>query len=187
MIPPLISIRLRPIAWPGALVAAVISACALGYPAAAADVYLEPEAFLTEAFPEAPPKAEVLWITKEREETARRILGHDFGVLRQRYWRNGDQTAWILDEIGKEHPITTGLLVEKRAIKRIRVLVYRESRGWEVRYPFFTNQFDGATLTSDLELDRHIDGISGATLSVRALTRLARLALYFHGEATGAP
>ena len=30
------------------------------------------------------------------------------------------------------------------------------------------------------ELDRTIDGISGATLSTRALTKLARLALYLH-------
>jgi hypothetical protein len=32
------------------------------------------------------------------------------------------------------------------------------------------------------ELDRNIDGISGATLSVRALTRLARVALLLDAE-----
>ena len=59
----------------------------------------------------------------------------------------------------------------------VRVLIYRESRGWEVKYPAFTDQFRGARLTSDGKLDQSIDGISGATLSVHALTRLARLAL----------
>ncbi len=77
-------------------------------------------------------------------------------------------------------PITTGLAVDDGAIERIRVLVYRESRGWEVRYDFFTAQFIGARLDGDARLDRRIDGISGATLSVRALTNLARLALYLH-------
>lgn len=153
----------------------------------AADVYQAPEVFLSEVFEGTIPEPDVLWITEPRGKAARRILGHDFAVLRQRYWRSGDQTAWILEEIGKEHPITTGIVVKEKAIEKIRVLIYRESRGWEVRYPFFTDQFRGAMLGNDLELDRHIDGISGATLSVRALTRLARLALYLHGEAVSAP
>ena len=62
------------------------------------------------------------------------------------------------------------------------MLVYRESRGDEVRYPRFTGQFTGAGLNSRQELDRGIDVISGATLSVNALTRLARLALYLDGQ-----
>jgi hypothetical protein len=60
----------------------------------------------------------------------------------------------------------------------VKVLIFRESRGWEVRYPFFTDQFKDATLTAERNLDRKIDGISGATLSVNALTKLARLALF---------
>jgi hypothetical protein len=62
------------------------------------------------------------------------------------------------------------------------VLIFRESRGWEVRHDFFTDQFKGVTLNDDRELDLPIDNISGATLSVRALTRLARLALYLHNN-----
>jgi hypothetical protein len=50
-----------------------------------------------------------------------------------------------------------------------------------VRYPFFTDQFDGATLTAKSRLDRNIDGITGATLSVGAVTRIARVALIFDG------
>ena len=41
-----------------------------------------------------------------------------------------------------------------------------------------TLQFKDATLTTERNLDRKIDGISGATLSVNALTKLARLALF---------
>ncbi|RKZ69477.1 MAG: FMN-binding protein, partial [Gammaproteobacteria bacterium] len=32
------------------------------------------------------------------------------------------------------------------------------------------------------QLDRHIDGISGATLSVKAMTKMARLALLLNHE-----
>jgi hypothetical protein len=64
----------------------------------------------------------------------------------------------------------------------MQVLIYRESYGWEVRYPFFTDQFTGLQLDDDLHLTDSIDGISGATLSVNALTKLSRLALYLHNE-----
>jgi Na+-transporting NADH:ubiquinone oxidoreductase subunit NqrC len=33
-----------------------------------------------------------------------------------------------------------------------------------------------------MRLDRHIDGISGATLSVNAINKLSRLALYLHQQ-----
>ena len=66
-------------------------------------------------------------------------------------------------------------------ISQVRILTYRESRGGEVRYPAFLNQFNGAGLQQNGDLTRNIDGISGATLSVSALNRMARLALYFDG------
>jgi hypothetical protein len=84
----------------------------------------------------------------------------------------------VLDEIGKEMPTTVGIAINDSAVERVKVLVYRESRGWEVKSPAFTAQFFGARLAGQ-NLDRHIDGISGATLSVRALSRLTRLALLF--------
>ena len=102
--------------------------------------------------------------------------------LRVRYWREDRRTAWVLDEIGKDKPITTGFVIKQGRIERVRVLIFRESRGWEVRHSFFTDQFRDARLTEDRNLDRDIDGISGATLSVRAMKKLAALALYLDGE-----
>jgi hypothetical protein len=146
-------------------------------PATAAEVYLPAEIFLAQSFDGKVPDPEVLWISGETRDAVQKILGHSPGALRVRYWARGERSAWILEEIAKTQPITTGIVVDKGAIARIAVLTYRESRGWEVRYPFFTDQFKGATLTGGHQLDRNIDGISGATLSVRALTRLARVAL----------
>jgi hypothetical protein len=146
------------------------------------DTYQEPEAFLRETFPEGVPEPEVLWLIGEIEKDVKAIMGHDLGQLRVRYWFKDGRSAWILEEIGKEEPITTGIVVDEGKIERIKVLIFRESRGWEVRYDFFTGQFKGAQLQEDHELDRPIDNISGATLSVRALTKLARLALYFHNN-----
>jgi len=137
---------------------------------------------VSEAFAGDPPKPKVLWITKKLRPTVREIMGHNLNRLRVRYWRRDGRSAWVLEEVGKERPITVGLIVRRDSDSRlesIHVLEYRESRGDEVRQAFFRDQFTGATLTREQQLDRPIDGISGASLSVRAMTKLARLALFF--------
>ena len=60
----------------------------------------------------------------------------------------------------------------------MKVLIYRESHGWEVKHEFFTDQFKDIGLKSNNKLDGYIDNISGATMSVDALRNLGRLALY---------
>jgi len=151
------------------------------------DVYLTPDGFLAQAFDGEIPELKKFWVTKAYKGDIKEILDRDLGVLRVSYWRRDERTAWILEEVGKVQPITTGLVIDGGALAQISVLVYRESRGWEVRHDFFTDQFIGARLLDDHDLDRSIDGISGATLSVRALTKLARLALYLHEAATQGP
>lgn len=150
---------------------------------ASAEVYQEPADFLDEVFAGQTPEPQVLWLTGELRDHASAILGHPPSMLRVRYWAASGRSAWILEEIGKEEPITAGFVVAEGRLERVKVLVFRESRGWEIRHPFFTDQFTEAELTGDRELDRNIDGITGATLSVRAMKRLARLALYLDRQA----
>jgi len=123
-------------------------------------------------------------LTQETKAEIKAVFGRDYQGLRIRYWQLDNRTAWILEEIGKVKPITTGFLIEDGAMLQMQVLIYRESHGWEVRYPFFTDQFTGLKINRNAELNKKIDGISGATLSVNALTRLSRLALYLHGKVT---
>ncbi len=150
----------------------------LAFPVWAADQETEVSRFLGETFTSA-PAAETLWLSGDLLPAVRGILGHDYPAPRLRYWRAGQRTVWVLDEIGKEMPITAGIAIESGAVLRVKVLVYRESRGWEVKSTAFTAQFFGARLDAEYKLDKSIDGISGATLSVRALSRLTRLALLF--------
>jgi len=84
--------------------------------------------------------------------------------------------------VGKDLPITVGIVVDANYIESLRVLTYRENRGGEVATPAFTEQFNGSALDGDSTLNTHIDGITGATLSVRALTRLATMALFLHSD-----
>lgn len=144
------------------------------------DVYLTVEAFLDSQFDQV-PTSQMLWLDDAARAEARAVSGEDPG-FRRRFWQDGPRTAWVLDVIGRDHPITVGITVEQDRITDVRVLVYRESRGWEVRHDFFTRQFDGAQLAQS-RLDRRIDGITGATLSVDAMRRAARLALWLHARA----
>ena len=153
----------------------IVSAAAWG----AADIgqYQSRAEFLQETFGTEQPASDVVWFDDELRGKAEQILGHAPTVLRLRYWFDTTRTAWIIDEIGKELPITFGIVIENREIQALHVMQFRESRGWEIRYPFFTRQFAKLRLDESGSLDQRIDGISGATLSVKAATRSARLAL----------
>lgn len=134
-----------------------------------------------------PVENKVLWLNKSLQQRAATILGHNYQGLRVRYWQAGSRSAWILDEIGKEQPITTGIVVENNQIVAVDVLVYRESRGGEVQQSFFTKQFQGLSLDKNDKLSKKIDGITGATLSVWALQKVARLALMFDSQKGATP
>jgi len=144
--------------------------------AAEPGTYQTTDAFVTEVFGEAAPPARALWMRAGLRDEVAAVLGRQ-PAPRIRYWQQEGRTLWVLDAVGKDQPITAGVVVEDGAIGDIRVLAFRESRGWEVRYPFFTDQFHDALLTPERKLDRRIDGITGATLSVRAMTNMARVAL----------
>ena len=147
-----------------------------------ATVYQSNEEFVSSVFEGKPPSPSFVWMRGEIKTDVANVLGHPYSGLRIRYWKKDQHTAWVLEEIGKERPITTGIEINNGSIARVRVLAFRESRGGEVRYDFFTKQFKHAQLKADNTLNHPIDGITGATLSVNALKRLARLALYLDSK-----
>ena len=157
----------------------------MGSPGLAEDVIEPPDQFIARTFDPDPPAPKALWLTPDLQEDIQHILGHKMQRLRLRYWQEKGKTAWILEDIGKEQPITAGFVVGQDGIESVHLLIYRESRGWEIRYPYFRRQFKSAQLQENLRLDTPIDGISGATLSVHAMERMTRLALLFHQAVTG--
>jgi hypothetical protein len=146
-----------------------------------ASVYETQPEFLDRAFSGSPPEPAMLWLSGDRKSGVRQLLGHDYPALRLRYWCRERRSAWVLEEIGKDLPITVGIIIDKGTIRDLRVLTYRESRGGEVATPAFTDQFIDATLDGG-RLNVPIDGISGATLSVQALTKLAAVALFLNTD-----
>ena len=150
-----------------------------GEAAGGAQQYLSTEDFLARAFPEGAPAPESLWPSSELRQRLADVLGHKPG-LRFKYWGVPGKTAWILDEIGKDRPITAGVIIADGVIQDIRVLTFRESRGWEIKYDFFTQQFIDMWLSAEDQLSGKVDSITGATLSVKAMKRMARAALLLH-------
>lgn len=149
----------------------------IAFSVSARGIYQTNEDFLAEAFNQDVPKSQVVWLKGDLKKNITEILGHKYAGLRIRYWHKEGRKAWILEEIGKVEPITFGIITAEDKVEKVKVLAFRESRGGEIRYPAFTQQFNDAQLM-EKKLDRHIDGISGATLSVRAMTAVVTLALY---------
>ncbi len=132
-------------------------------------------------------KPKTLWLNKELKAEISNLFDYKMDALRLRYWQHQQTSAWILEELGKDELITMGLIVKGGLLQSVEVLEYRESRGGEIQHPFFTKQFINAHLLNDsgqLKLDRHIDGITGATLSVRAMTKVTKVALFLHQKVT---
>jgi len=151
--------------------------------AQAEEVYQSQDDFLASTFDNV-PDPQRLTLSGDLSNQVKKILDHRYKKIRVPYWQEGCRTAWVLEEIGKERPITTGFAVNSQGLEKVKVLIFRESRGWEVKHDFFGQQFIGANLTNKNRLDTNIDNISGATLSVNAVTSISRMALLLHEHVT---
>lgn len=149
----------------------------------AEDVYQSQESFLSSTF-DTVPDPQRLTLSGDLSKQVKKILDHRYKKIRVPYWQQDCRTAWVLEEIGKERPITTGFVVNSQGLEKVKVLIFRESRGWEVKHDFFGQQFIGAKLTNKNRLDKNIDNISGATMSVDAVTNISRMALLLHQHVT---
>lgn len=79
--------------------------------------------------------------------------------------------AQVRNVKGKDQPITFLVAIDPAArLRDVDILVYREPYGGEVAYEAWRRQFRGKTAADPMEVDRDIRGISGATISVNAVT-----------------
>jgi len=79
--------------------------------------------------------------------------------------------AEVGNVIGKDQPITFLVAVDPAdRLKDVDILVYREPYGGEVAYEPWRRQFRGKTAADPIAVGRDIRSISGATISVQAVT-----------------
>ncbi len=104
---------------------------------------------------------------KMREESS---VNHPFNS--SRIWKTDKGEWFIVDEVvGKHEMITYAIgLHADGSVKKIEILEYRESYGYEVADATWREQFAGKTVDSPVKLNNDIKNISGATLSAKHLT-----------------
>lgn len=79
--------------------------------------------------------------------------------------------AEVGNVLGKDQPITFLVAIDPEdRLKDVDILVYRESYGGEVAYEPWRRQFRGHTAGDSLRVGKEIRSISGATISVHAVT-----------------
>ena len=138
-------------------------------------VYLTKKQAFEIAFPGADKvDREKKWLTKEQKKAIGDLCLQNIKTNRVTFYvgkRDGVPMGYaIIDhEIGKSFPITFMVVLNvDGSVRDVEILVYREPRGWEVRYPSFMDQFTGKNADTDYRI---INSITGATLSVRAMVK----------------
>ena len=134
----------------------------------------------TEALDKVFAKADTLWTeswspTPEERTSLESALGwvvqEEFFLIHRA--RKGDQElgyALITEEQGRFKPITFIVHVSPTGrVEMVLVMIYRESRGDGVKRQRFLKQFRKKDVEDHLRLNRDIVGVSGATMSSRAL------------------
>ena len=83
--------------------------------------------------------------------------------------------AEVGNVIGKDQPITFLVAIDTAdRLKDVDILVYREPYGGEVAYEPWRRQFRGHVAGDSLRVGKEIRSISGATISVNAVTHAVR-------------
>ncbi|MBT5188019.1 MAG: FMN-binding protein [Kordiimonadaceae bacterium] len=148
-------------------------------------VYKKTSTYVSDAFGGNVPKKATVWVIGDLRDDINQVnAGYVDTPVRYRYWKDGNRTLWVLENVARTMLFTTGVTVENGTIEDISVLTYRESRGHEIQNRTHRAQFYGAKITDDNILDKPINGISGSTLSANAMKRMARIALLLHNDVT---
>jgi len=151
------------------------------------EAFLTTEQALKELFPEAGRfEADSKELSDLQRKEIEKKLGRpleeaEIRPVFHRVWNEGDALAGygiVMNEKGKYRPITllVGVTPEIR-VKDVAVMVYRETRGGDVRRKRFLHQFQSKSLSDPLRVNRDVLHVSGATISSYSVTSAVRRAL----------
>ena len=141
------------------------------------DVYLTPDEAAKLMFPKSDRiRKEILTLQPEQKTLIQKLIGWNFPETSFECFigeTNGKIDGWALIQhtIGKHKPMTYMVGVNPQGeATNVEVLVYRESRGSEVRTQRFNYQYEGKDVHDPIRINRDIINISGATMSVRSMS-----------------
>jgi hypothetical protein len=121
-------------------------------------------------------RKDVLRLSAEKKSQIEERIGwkfpeEEFEVYIGETGRRVDGYAMVQNTIGKHKPMTYMVGVDSQgSISDIELLVFRESRGSEIRQKRFNSQYEGKTVVDPVRINKDIINISGATMSVRSMS-----------------
>ena len=153
------------------------------------EVYLTEEQALKLLFPKSQQvRAEELRLTPDQKVRIQERIGWNFPEESFRAFKaesagKVDGYAVIQETIGKHRPITYLVGVKPDGkVSDVEILVYRESKGSEVRMKRFNSQYEGKTPLDPIRINKDIINITGATMSVRSVSAGVKRALVLVDE-----
>lgn len=142
-----------------------------------AEVFLTEEEALTIMFPNSTRiRKEILRLTHEQKEHIESRIGwkfpeEEFEIYIGETGGKLDGYAMVHNTIGKHKPMTYMVGVDPEGqVTHVELMVFRESRGSDVRKKRFNYQYEGKTVLDPVRINKDIINISGATMSVRSMS-----------------
>jgi len=117
------------------------------------------------------------WQDEEYHLTRVSLSGTEQPELYSVQQGNSQPYAFVLfaEALGKVDTFTYLIIFKPDGkIEKVSVLLYRENYGGEIASKRFLKQFEGKSGGLNMEYNQDIDGISGATISVQAITRAVK-------------
>jgi len=121
-------------------------------------------------------------LTSAQQDQMREASSVSLPFVGNRIWKATDGGWFVVDEVvGKHETITYAIgLNADGTVKRIEILEYKESYGYEVAEAKWLQQFVGKSQTAPLKLGKDIENIAGATLSSKHLSDGVKRVLVMH-------
>lgn len=142
-----------------------------------AEVYLQEEEGIKIMFPKSERvRKEFIKLNPEKKSLVEERIGwkfpeESFEVYIGETAGQIDGYAAVQNTIGKHKPMTYLVGVDNKGfVSNIELLVFRESRGSEVRKKRFNSQYEGKSVVDPVRINKDIINISGATMSVRSMS-----------------
>lgn len=142
-----------------------------------AEVYLQEEEGVKIMFPKSERvRKELITLNPEKKSLIQERIGwkfpeESFEVYIGESGTQIDGYAVVQNTIGKHKHMTYMVGVDNRGfVSDIELLVFRESRGSEVRQKRFNAQYEGKSVLDPVRINKDIINISGATMSVRSIS-----------------
>lgn len=166
---------LLPVAALGAVAAPIV---------AHAKIYVSVEQAQRDLFGETALTPHPMALTEAQQDELRKASSVSLPFQGNRIWKAADGGWLVVDEVVGKHEMITYAVALKPdgTVRRVEILEYRESYGYEVAEDKWLAQFIGKGQDAPLKLGKDVENISGATLSSKHVADGVRRVLALYGQ-----